>query len=196
VWVLHRWSRHDEQITVHPDKESAIIELASYVNQSWDNLDDADVRHHPPTDAREMVERYYGSTREDRLEESYSLDEIEIVAHHDHARASASREYQVPGPLSCTVANTRLTFHPMTTAEGRPYVDIDGVLVFVYLDPNVGAVRVSIDLDEAASRLVRPDETVPVRVAIGDTVVFDDSETARATEASPCHDIHPISPQG
>ncbi|WP_431983820.1 hypothetical protein [Streptomyces qinglanensis] len=51
---------------------------------------------------------------------------------------------------------------------------------FAYLSPETGALRVSVDLDSAASQLVRPDCTVPLRVDVQDTVVLDASRPGAA----------------
>ncbi|WP_435060338.1 hypothetical protein [Streptomyces sp. bgisy060] len=55
-----------------------------------------------------------------------------------------------------------------------PALELGGVLVFVYLDPESAELRVSVDLDTVDQRLVRhddPDETVPMHITVqGDTV--------------------------
>ncbi|GAA2429740.1 hypothetical protein GCM10010433_32510 [Streptomyces pulveraceus] len=48
------------------------------------------------------------------------------------------------------------------------------MLVFVYLNPDSGAVQVSVDLETA--EIVRPDGTVPLRVAVQDTVLLDGTQ--------------------
>ncbi|MFE4756032.1 hypothetical protein ACFRIB_38375 [Streptomyces mirabilis] len=47
-------------------------------------------------------------------------------------------------------------------------MEIDGVLVFAYLDHELGAVQVSVHLDSAPDKLMRPDGTVPLRVEVGE----------------------------
>ncbi|MCX5106953.1 hypothetical protein [Streptomyces sp. NBC_00439] len=90
---------------------------------------------------------------------------------------SAALGYRFPDANTCSQANRSAVFHP-ATHEGPPCAEVDGVLVFAYLDHQGGAFRVSVHLDSAAQRLVRPDGTVPLRVVVEDTVVFDDSEKA------------------
>jgi hypothetical protein len=81
--------------------------------------------------------------------------------------------YQFPDAAACTQANRAAVFHPGT--RGLPCLEIDGILVFAYLDHQAGTVRVTIHLDSAAQRLVRPDGTVPLRVGVEDALVFDGS---------------------
>ncbi|MEU2588252.1 hypothetical protein ABZ612_36435 [Streptomyces avermitilis] len=61
-------------------------------------------------------------------------------------------------------------------------MEVDGVLMFTYLDHELGAIRVSIHLDSAPDRLVRTDGTVPLRVKVEDTVVLDDSSEEGAPQ--------------
>ncbi|MFB6984536.1 hypothetical protein [Streptomyces sp. NPDC056304] len=55
-----------------------------------------------------------------------------------------------------------------------PVLELGGVLVFVYFDPESAELQVSVDLDTVDQRLVRhdePDETVPMHITVqGDTV--------------------------
>ncbi|MGW1411301.1 hypothetical protein [Streptomyces sp. NPDC002403] len=90
---------------------------------------------------------------------------------------SAALGYRFPDAITCSQANRSAVFRP-ATHEDPPCAEVGGVLVFAYLDHQGGAFRVSVHLDSAAQRLVRPDGTVPLRVVVEDTVVFDDSEKA------------------
>ncbi|MFH8257618.1 hypothetical protein [Streptomyces roseolus] len=55
-----------------------------------------------------------------------------------------------------------------------PALELGGIFVFVYIDPETTELRVSIDLDTVDQRLVRhddPHETVPMHITVqGDTV--------------------------
>jgi hypothetical protein len=83
-------------------------------------------------------------------------------------------EYRFPDGKRCKQANLDTVFHPQTDDDELPCIEVGGVLVYAYLDPDSGTVRVSVDLDTAADRLVRPDGTVPLRVEVQDTLVLDD----------------------
>jgi hypothetical protein len=84
----------------------------------------------------------------------------------------------------CAYANTTARFLPQTSEDTLPCLELTGVQVYAYLDPEIGAFRVSVDLDTAAPALHRADFTIPVRVDVGDVIVFDDSSQARAAEAA------------
>lgn len=73
VWVLRRWDRHHDEVTLWADEESAVSALADYVRRSWSNLHgQAGVTAEPPTDDREAVRMYYGPEGE-RGDEDYRL---------------------------------------------------------------------------------------------------------------------------
>ncbi|MEZ0076322.1 hypothetical protein [Planotetraspora sp. GP83] len=92
--------------------------------------------------------------------------------------------YRFPAAGACDEANRSATFAPRTSDDTLPYIEVGGVLTFLYLHHQGGAVRVSVDLDDPATYLLRPDGTVPVQVTIQGTVVFDDSEQGRANPAA------------
>jgi hypothetical protein len=56
-------------------------------------------------------------------------------------------------------------------AERYPSVMVGGVLVLAYLD-DTATLHVSIDLDDTADWLLRPDGTVPLRVCVVSTAVY------------------------
>jgi hypothetical protein len=86
---------------------------------------------------------------------------------------------QFPDAADCERANRAAVFHAGIHG-GIPCLEVDGVLVFAYLDAQVGAVRVSVHLDSAPDHLVRPADTVPLRVKVEDTIVLDDSNSEGA----------------
>lgn len=63
----------------------------------------------------------------------------------------------------------------MAGNDDLPCIEVAGVTVFTYLDPDTGAVGVSVDLDTTEAQLVRPDGTVPLRIDVQDTVVLEDT---------------------
>ncbi|WP_037684702.1 hypothetical protein [Streptomyces aureocirculatus] len=176
AWVLRRRDRHEDVVTLHDDEDSALADLATYVRGVWDNLVGKEgVPEQPPTDDREAVRLYYGPERDSRPDEGYSLY-AEDIARRGRTRI-VPLDYRFLDEDASEQANRDATFHPQTDDNDPPYVQVDGVLVFVYLDHEAGAVRVSVHLDSAADRLVRPDGTVPLRVDVEDAVVLDDKVT-------------------
>lgn len=183
AWVLRRWDRHENEMTLHVDKDSALADLAGYVRGVWDRLVGKEgIPDQPPTDDRAAVRLYYGPERNSGPDEGYNLYAEEIK------RRGRTRivplDYRFPGEDASEQANRHATFHPQTDDNDLPCVEVDGVLVFAYLDHEAGAVRVSVHLDSAEDRLVRPDGTVPLRVEIEDAVVRDDS-----AEGTPKRDV-------
>ncbi|MGW0881304.1 hypothetical protein [Streptomyces sp. NPDC002671] len=183
AWVLRRWDRHQDEMTLHVDEDCALAGLAEYVRGAWDNLvGEEDVPDQPPTDDCEAVRLYYGPERNSRPDEGYNLYAQDI------ARRGRTRivplDYRFPDEEASEQANRGAIFHPQTDDNDLPCVEVDGVLVFAYLDHEAGAVRVSVHLDSAEDRLVRPDGTVPLRVEVEDAVVLDDS-----AEGNPRRDL-------
>ncbi|MBZ3904478.1 hypothetical protein [Streptomyces griseiscabiei] len=82
VWVLRRWGRQDDVVTLHSTEDSALADLAEYVGLSWSNVaHQNDVPDQPPGDTRKAVQLYYGPARDSRPDEGYSLFEQEVTAH-------------------------------------------------------------------------------------------------------------------
>ncbi|MEU7318339.1 hypothetical protein [Streptomyces sp. NPDC007083] len=190
AWLLRRWDRHEDVVTLHVDEDSALADLAEHVRGVWDNLvGEEGVPDQPPTDNRETVRFYYGPDRDGRPDEGYNLYAEDI------ARRSRTRivplDYRFPDKDASEQANRDATFHPQTDDNDLPCVEVDGVLVFAYLDHGAGVVRVSVHLDSAEDRLVRPDGTVPLHVEVEDDVVLDDSaegtpQAGSADQAARC----------
>jgi hypothetical protein len=183
AWVLRRWDRHEDAVTLFADEGSALADLAEHVRMAWDNIVGTEgVPDQPPADDREAVRLYYGPKSDDHPDEGYT------VYAEDIARRGRTRivplDYRFPDENASEQANLEAVFNPQTDSNDLPCTEIDGVLVFTYLDHQAGALQVSIYLDTAADRLVRPDGTVPLRVEVGDTVVLDDS-----TEGTPRPDV-------
>lgn len=81
-----------------------------------------------------------------------------------------------PDADGCERANAQAVFHPITSEGSPPCIEIAGVLVFVYLDPETQKVRVSVHLDglDPHSELTRDDGTVPLQIDVGPHTVFPD----------------------
>lgn len=116
---------------------------------------------------------YYCRERTSRPGEGYDLY-ADTINRRGRTRI-VPLDYRFPGADECDRANDAAVFHPRADGEGLPCIEIDGLLVFAYLDATLGAVRVSAHLGTAAARLVRPDGTVPLQVQVQDTIVLDDS---------------------
>ncbi|MEU9191053.1 hypothetical protein AB0D14_42500 [Streptomyces sp. NPDC048484] len=170
AWVLRQWDRHSDEVTLWSDEASALASLAHDVRSSWDNVGGMDgVPYRPPADDQAAVDLFYGP-EECREDGGYTL-----------YPAAVSRHVRAPLNLSlsdadaCAMANSSALFHPQESPddEGLPCIEIGGILVFVYLDADRGAVRVSVHLDTTDEQLVRADGTVPMQVEIEDATVFD-----------------------
>ncbi|MET8983257.1 hypothetical protein ABZX85_47600 [Streptomyces sp. NPDC004539] len=174
AWVLRRWDRHDDVVTLHVDEDSALAELAVYVREVWHNLvGKHEVPAQPPTDDRAAVRLYYGPDGDDRPDEGYDVY-AEGITRHGRTRI-VPLDFHFPDEDASEQANRDATFHPQTDDNDLPCVEVDGVLVFTYLDHEAGAVRVSVGRDLAQDRLVRPDGTIPLRVDVDGAALLDDS---------------------
>ncbi|AEA23477.1 MULTISPECIES: hypothetical protein [Pseudonocardiaceae] len=72
-------------------------------------------------------------------------------------------------------ANRAAIFEPMTNEDERPTITVAGVHVALYVDPASRQFRVSIDLDDTESWLLRSDKdsTVPLRICVQGDVTFE-----------------------
>ncbi|MFC8520482.1 hypothetical protein [Streptomyces sp. NPDC057257] len=182
AWILRRWDRHEDGIDLFADEASALAQLARHARGSWDNLlGDESVPDKPPADDRTAVDLYYGPGRDHRPEQGYSLWAATISGRSRPRTVPLA--FQFPDAADCGRANRAAVFHAGIHG-GLPCLEVDGILIFGYLDPEVGAVRVSVHLDGAPDHLVRPDGTVPLRVKVEDTVVLDDSNAEGAPRPS------------
>ncbi|MFD0069172.1 hypothetical protein ACFV99_26435 [Streptomyces sp. NPDC059944] len=172
VWLLRRWDRHVDEVSVWTDEDSAYEELGRHVRGNWDCYGgQGDMPQEAPADDGAAVRLYYAACGG---EEGYSVYE-ETPAGAARAR-TVPLDYRFPTAEQCQRANQSAVFHPMLGAgNGKPCSDVAGVVTFTYLDPARRAVVVSVHLDTAASELVRPDGTVPLHVMVEDSVILDDS---------------------
>lgn len=181
AWVLRQWDRHADDVTLWSDEASALAALAQEVRSSWDDVaGTGGVPYRPPADDQAVVDLYYGPEKS-RGDAGYTLYPADISR---HVRAPLS--LSLSDAEACAEANSSALFHPQENPddEGLPCIEIAGILVFVYLDADRGALRVSVHLDTADEQLVRADGTVPVQVEIEDATVFDNL-TLPPTPAQP-----------
>ncbi|ROO60332.1 hypothetical protein EDC02_2193 [Micromonospora sp. Llam0] len=87
-------------------------------------------------------------------------------------RANRFREVHASTPVTALNANLAAQFHPATYDVQYPSVRVAGIWIFGYVHRD-GTVRIAVHLDEVEPWLLRPDRTVPMRVAIQDTTVFE-----------------------
>lgn len=177
LWVLRRWDRHDDGISLFTDEDAALGELARHVRANWENLAGGDFPDEAPADDLMAVDCYYGADRNSRPDEGYWLYP-DTINGTGRARP-APLAFHFPTTDACARANRAAVFHS-AAQEGLPCLEVEGIMVFGYLDPRLEAVRVSVHLDSPHEHLVRPDGTVPLRVTVEDTIVLDDSGTEGA----------------
>ncbi|MCL3999167.1 hypothetical protein [Streptomyces lavenduligriseus] len=174
VWMLRIWTRHEDTTAPYATKGAALAELAAHVRSSWDNVcGQGDVPDEPPADDAEAIDLYYGPDGNGRPEEGFELYPGEI------GRQQRSRvvplKFVFPDAMTAEGLNRGAVFYAADD-DGPSCIEVAGVLVFGYLDAEDGVVRVSVHLDSAdPDHVVRPDGTVPLRVVVEDTVVYDDS---------------------
>ncbi|MEV6676255.1 hypothetical protein AB0N09_05210 [Streptomyces erythrochromogenes] len=91
VWVLRRWDRHDDVVTLYTTEDSALAGLAGYVDQYWSNIAHRDdVPEQPPSDPREAVQLYYGQDRDSRPDEGYTLYQDTVTGPNTHLAADVA----------------------------------------------------------------------------------------------------------
>ncbi|MFG2306587.1 hypothetical protein [Actinacidiphila glaucinigra] len=74
AWVLRRWDRSDETVTLHTDQTVGLAALATHVRGVWNTIAGRDgIPARPPTADRDTVELYYGPDRDARPDEGYNL---------------------------------------------------------------------------------------------------------------------------
>ncbi|MEV1179106.1 hypothetical protein, partial [Nonomuraea sp. NPDC049784] len=173
VWIL--WHSTgvvaDAGLSAHRSEDAALAELAQHARTSWPGGEDG-VPEQPPADDRQAVDLYFGPEGE-RDGDTYLLREVAIGPRRPTRLLPLGLRF--PDAAGCAQANREAIFHPMTEDDTLPALETAGVLVFAYLDAAEKAVRVSVHLDTTDERLIRADATVPLRVMVGDAVVFDDS---------------------
>ncbi|MFE7077109.1 hypothetical protein ACFU96_44195 [Streptomyces sp. NPDC057620] len=169
VWMLRREDHHGHTVTLWADEASALAFLAQYARARWDRAWGAGTRPGaPPADDRAAVELYYGP-EDERGNEYYWLTLMDIRRLPPGTLTLPG--FRFPGREFCDQVNSTAVFHPRASGTG-PCIEVGGVLVFAYLDPDTQAVQVSVHLDTAIGPLVRHDETVPLHVQVGDATVF------------------------
>ncbi|MFD8947730.1 hypothetical protein ACFV0B_02565 [Streptomyces xanthophaeus] len=174
VWMLRIWTRHEDTTAPYATEGAALAELATHVRGSWDSVGgQGDVPEEPPADDAEAIDLYYGPDGDAVPEQGFALY-CEEIGQAQRSRL-APLNFAFPDAAVAEGLNRAAVFYAADD-QGPSCIEVAGVLVFGYLDATDGVVRVSVHLDSADSEhVVRPDGTVPLRVVVEDTVVFDDS---------------------
>ncbi|MFD3959282.1 MULTISPECIES: hypothetical protein [Streptomyces] len=174
VWMLRIWTRHEDTTAPYATEGAALAELAAHVRGSWDNVGgQGDVPDEPPAGDAEAIDLYYGPDGDAVPEQGFALY-CEEIGQAQRSRL-APLNFAFPDAAVAEGLNRAAVFYAADD-QGPSCIEVAGVLVFGYLDAKDGVVRVSVHLDSADSEhVVRPDGTVPLRVVVEDTVVFDDS---------------------
>ncbi|WDN56199.1 hypothetical protein LL058_30575 (plasmid) [Streptomyces clavuligerus] len=174
VWMLRIWTRHEDTTAIYATEGAALAELAAHVRGSWATVGgQGDVPDEPPADDAEAVDLYYGPDGDAVPEQGFELHCME-VGRAQRSRL-APRDFAFPDAVTAEGLNRAAVFHAADD-DGPSSIEVAGVLICGYVDAKDGVVQVSVDLDSANSEhVVRPDGTVPLRVVVEDTVVFDDS---------------------
>ncbi|MGD1220642.1 hypothetical protein AB9Q10_19680 [Streptomyces krungchingensis] len=174
VWMLRIWTRHEDTTAPYATEGAALAELATHVRGSWANVGgQGGVPDEPPAYDAEAIDLYYGPDGNAVPDQGFELYCEEI------GRAQRSRiaplNFVFPDAVTAESLNRAAVFYAADD-QGPSCIEVTGVLVFGYLNAEDGVVQVSVHLDSAnPDHVVRPDGTVPLRVVVEDTVVFDDS---------------------
>ncbi|MEV5787098.1 hypothetical protein ACGFWD_26705 [Streptomyces sp. NPDC048448] len=172
VWLLRRWDRHVDEVSVWTDEDSAHEELGRHVRGNWQSYaGQGGMPQDAPGEDSAAVRLYYAAGGG---EEGYCVY-AETPSGTGRVR-TVPLDYRFPTAQQCQRANQDAVFHAARDVDnGKACSEVAGVVTFTYLDPARRAVVVSVHLDTAAEQLVRPDGTVPLHVMVEATVVLDDS---------------------
>ncbi|MEU5076017.1 hypothetical protein AB0G76_31350 [Streptomyces asoensis] len=169
---LRQQDRHTDTVTLRADEASAPGHLAQHTRRHWDNAAKAKgLPSSPPAGDRDAVDLDHGP-EDERVDKGHQLYDADIRRHPP--TKPTPRGFRFPDEEFCAEANSTAVFHPMTGPDddGLPCIEVGGILVFAYLDADIQAVRVSVDLDTTAAPLVRDDSTVPLHLEVGNATVF------------------------
>lgn len=83
------------------------------------------------------------------------------------------RPHETTTPATIDALNRAATFWPARPEEPGtlPALEVAGVMVFAYLT-EAGELLVSVDLDTASPVLTSPRQTVPLRITVQGTTVY------------------------
>lgn len=104
--------------------------------------------------------------------------------------AALDRPFSFPNDDASERANRAATFYRCDDPETIPSVEVCGVMVGLLASPEDGALVVTVSLETANPEVVRPDNTVPLRIEIHGRAVFDDSEQARREGTVQAHNAN------
>ncbi len=174
VWMLRIWTRHEDFTAPYATEGAALAELATHVRSNWANVGgQGDVPDESPANDAEAIDLYYGTDGNAVPDQGFELYSEEIG--RPHRSRIVPLNFAFPDAVTADGLNRGAVFYAADD-DGPSCIEVAGVLVFGYVDAEDGVVRVSVHLDSAdPEHVVRPDGTVPLRIVVEDTVVFDDS---------------------
>lgn len=117
VWLLRRWDRHVDEVSVWTDEGSALEELGRHVRGNWQSYaGQGGMPQEAPDDDGAAVRLYFAASGG---EEGYSVYE-ETPTGTGRAR-TVPLDYRFPTAEQCQRANQSAVFHPMPGAgSGKP----------------------------------------------------------------------------
>jgi hypothetical protein len=81
VWVLRRWDRHDDEVSVWTHSDHALSWLAAWVRDNWDMAAGSPgVPATPPADDHTAIDLYYRALRTSGDEDYWLEDHIVRIA--------------------------------------------------------------------------------------------------------------------
>ncbi|MDT4993899.1 MAG: hypothetical protein QOH97_3791 [Actinoplanes sp.] len=86
-------------------------------------------------------------------------------------RAASYRQRHASTPVRAVAVNLAAEFHPATFDIVQPCIQVAGVWVFAYINPD-GVLQVSVHLDDTELWLLSPTSTIPIRVTVQGADVF------------------------
>lgn len=126
AWLLRHWDRHENDVLLFTDEDSALAELVHHVRGSWDNLLGGEhIPDEATADDRTAVDLYYGPERNDLPDYGYSLYAATISG--TGRTRVVPLDFWFPEADACERANRGAVFHPGTHG-GLPCMEVDGVV--------------------------------------------------------------------
>ncbi|MEV5850390.1 hypothetical protein AB0M32_51395 [Streptomyces sp. NPDC051985] len=128
AWVLRRWDRHGDGITLFADEDCALAELARHARGHWENLlGDDTAPGEPPADDRAAVDLYYGPDRDNRPDEGYLLGAAAISG-RGRPRI-VPLVFQFPDAAACESASQAVLLDALLSATDAVRIPKESIVV-------------------------------------------------------------------